>query len=296
MKIRRYIGKDAQEAMLKVKMDLGSEAVILNTRKIRQRGFLSFMSKPMIEVLAAIDEYQNVNKKTSYDSSGKNGESYEELRSKSKEKEEKIALLENKVNSMENILQKIYQEVQQPVKEIDKEPKAQKVSKVVELFQNNLKNNEVDTKIIKQLLDIVEEKCNSTVSVNNTALMLHNLISGMLGKPETIKLREDGKPTIVMFVGPTGVGKTTTLAKIAADYALNHQKDVGLITADTYRIAAVEQLRTYAEILGMPLNVVYSLNEIRDIIESYQDKDIIFIDTAGRSSRNKPHFNELKAL
>ena len=73
MKIRRYIGKDAQEAMLKVKMDLGSEAVILNTRKIRQRGFLSFMSKPMIEVLAAIDEYQNVNKKTSYDSSG-NGE------------------------------------------------------------------------------------------------------------------------------------------------------------------------------------------------------------------------------
>ncbi len=296
MKIRRYIGKDAQEAMLKVKMDLGSEAVILNTRKIRQRGFLSFMSKPMIEVLAAIDEYQNVNKKTSYDSSGKNGESYEELRSKSKEKEEKIALLENKVNSMENILQKIYQEVQQPVKEIDKEPKAQKVSKVVELFQNNLKNNEVDTKIIKQLLDIVEEKCNSNVSVNNTALMLHNLISGMLGKPETIKLREDGKPTIVMFVGPTGVGKTTTLAKIAADYALNHQKDVGLITADTYRIAAVEQLRTYAEILGMPLNVVYSLNEIRDIIESYQDKDIIFIDTAGRSSRNKPHFNELKAL
>ncbi len=134
MKIRRYIGKDAQEAMLKVKMDLGSEAVILNTRKIRQRGFLSFMSKPMIEVLAAIDEYQNVNKKTSYDSSGKNGESYEELRSKSKEKEEKIALLENKVNSMENILQKIYQEVQQPVKEIDKEPKAQKVSKVVELL------------------------------------------------------------------------------------------------------------------------------------------------------------------
>ena len=237
----------------------------------------------------------NVNKKT-LNSSGKNGESYEELRSKSKEKEEKIALLENKVNSMENILQKIYQEVQQPVKEIDKEPKAQKVSKVVELFQNNLKNNEVDTKIIKQLLDIVEEKCNSTVSVNNTALMLHNLISGMLGKPETIKLREDGKPTIVMFVGPTGVGKTTTLAKIAADYALNHQKDVGLITADTYRIAAVEQLRTYAEILGMPLNVVYSLNEIRDIIESYQDKDIIFIDTAGRSSRNKPHFNELKAL
>ena len=297
MKIRRYIGKDAQEAMLKVKMDLGSEAVILNTRKVRQRGFLNFMSKPMIEVLAAIDEYQNMKpKKSPYDSSEKNGESYDELRSISKEKEEKIALLENKVSSMENILQKIYEEVHKPVKKPDKVSKDEKVSKVMELFQNNLKSNEVDTKIIKQLLDIVEERCNSNVSVNNTALMLYNLISGMLGRPETIKLREDGKPTIVMFVGPTGVGKTTTLAKIAANYALNHQKDVGLITADTYRIAAVEQLRTYAEILGMPLNVVYSLNEISNIIEKYQDKDIIFIDTAGRSSRNKPHFNELKAL
>ena len=138
-------------------------------------------------------------------------------------------------------------------------------------------------------------KCNSNVSVNNTALMLHNLISECL-ESRNNKTREDGKPTIVMFVGPTGVGKTTTLAKIAADYALNHQKDVGLITADTYRIAAVEQLRTYAEILGMPLNVVYSLNEINDIIESYREKDVIFIDTAGRSCRNKPHFNELKAL
>lgn len=297
MKIRRYIGKDAQEAMLKVKMDLGSEAVILNTRKIRQRGFLKFMSKPMIEVLAAIDEYPGVKSNTtSYSSNDKNWNSNNEPVSKSREKEEKIILLENKVNSMENILQKIYEEVQRPGKNLDKELTNQKVSKVIELFQNNLENNEVDTKIIRQLLDMVEERCNSNISVNNTALILHNLISGMLGKPETIKLREDGKPTVVMFVGPTGVGKTTTLAKIAADYALNHQKDVGLITADTYRIAAVEQLRTYAEILGMPLSVVYSLNEIKDIIEGYRDKDIIFIDTAGRSSRNKPHFNELKAL
>ncbi|AUG57956.1 flagellar biosynthesis protein FlhF [Acetivibrio saccincola] len=297
MRIRRYIGKDAQEAMLKVKMDLGSEAVILNTRKIRQRGFLKFMSKPMIEVLAAIDEYPGVKSNTtSYSSNDKNWNSNNEPVSKSREKEEKIILLENKVNSMENILQKIYEEVQRPGKNLDKELTNQKVSKVIELFQNNLENNEVDTKIIRQLLDMVEERCNSNISVNNTALILHNLISGMLGKPETIKLREDGKPTVVMFVGPTGVGKTTTLAKIAADYALNHQKDVGLITADTYRIAAVEQLRTYADILGMPLSVVYSLNEIKDIIEGYRDKDIIFIDTAGRSSRNKPHFNELKAL
>lgn len=297
MKIRRYMGKDAQEAMLKVKMDLGSEAVILNTRKIKQRGFWNFMSKPMIEVLAAIDEYQNIKpKEPACDRDKDKEESYNKLRSISKEKEEKIMLLENKVNSMENILQKIYQEVQQPVTKSKKASEEQKVSKVMELFQNNLKKNEIDDKIIKQLLNMVKERCNSNISVNNGMLMLYNLISGMLGKPETIKLREDGKPTIVIFVGPTGVGKTTTLAKIAASYALNHHKNVGLITADTYRIAAVEQLKTYAEILGMPLEVVYSLNEMDNAIENYQDKDIVFIDTAGRSSRNKPHFNELKSL
>ncbi|MDQ2085876.1 flagellar biosynthesis protein FlhF [Herbivorax sp. ANBcel31] len=310
MKVRRYMGKDAHEAMLKVKMDLGNEAVILNTRKIKQKGLLNFMSKPMIEVLAAIDEYQNIKaKKPSYDNRQpfynngqnndnikKNEENYNEVKSKSTEKEEKIMLLENKVNSMENILQKIYDKVQQPEKKSNEASKEQCVSKVMELFHNNLKNNEVDTKIIKQLLKIAGERCNSNISVNDTALILYNLISGMLGKPETIKLREDGKPTVVIFVGPTGVGKTTTLAKIAASYALNHKKNVGLITADTYRIAAVDQLKTYAEILGMPLEVVYSLNEINSVIESYQDKDIIFIDTAGRSSRNKPQFNELKTL
>ena len=71
------------------------------------------------------------------------------------------------------------------------------------------------------------------------------------GSPETIRLRDDGKPITVLFIGPTGVGKTTTLAKIAANYSLNYRKEVALITTDTYRIAAVEQLRTYADILGL---------------------------------------------
>src|SRR5690606_22968327 len=133
---------------------------------IRQRGFLKFMSKPMIEVLAAIDEYPGVKSNTtSYSSNDKNWNSNNEPVSKSREKEEKIILLENKVNSMENILQKIYEEVQRPGKNLDKELTNQKVSKVIELFQNNLENNEVDTKIIRQLLDMVEERCNSNISV-----------------------------------------------------------------------------------------------------------------------------------
>jgi flagellar biosynthesis protein FlhF len=99
-----------------------------------------------------------------------------------------------------------------------------------------------------------------------------------------------------LFLGPTGVGKTTTLAKIAANYSLNHKKKIGLITADTYRIAAVEQLKTYAEILNLPVSVIYTPDEIHEAILEHQDKELILIDTAGRSHKNAEQFSELKML
>ncbi len=302
MKIRRYMGKDTQEAILKVKMDLGNDAVILNTRKVRQKGLFNVFAKPMVEVLAAVDEYYGSKNKKDLPKSQVKAPLQEknvEEQSNLKEKEEKIALLENKVNSMESVLQKIYEQVSQgnqkpAVKVIQSEEKPK--TKVSELFYNNLLKNEVESDIAKQLIDIIQGKVKDSANINDAGAILYNLVSGILGKPETLKLREDGKPTVVIFVGPTGVGKTTTLAKIAANYSLNHKKKVGLITADTYRIAAVEQLKTYAEILGMPVEVIYSINEINDAKDKYQDKDIILIDTAGRSYRNKSQFDELKML
>lgn len=301
MKIRRYMGKDTQEAILKVKMDLGSEAVILNTRKVRQKGLKNVFSKPMVEVLAAVDEYYATKNRKEMPKGAVKAplQDRDTEESNLKEKEEKIALLENKVNSMESVLQKIYEQVSQGnqkpvVKTIQTEEKTK--TKVAELFYNNLLKNEVESDIAKQLIDIIQGKVKDGGNINDAGAILYNLVSGILGKPETLKLREDGKPTVVIFVGPTGVGKTTTLAKIAANYSLNHKKKVGLITADTYRIAAVEQLKTYAEILGMPVEVIYSINEINDAKDKYQDKDIILIDTAGRSYRNKTQFDELKML
>ncbi|MCX8130306.1 MAG: flagellar biosynthesis protein FlhF [Clostridia bacterium] len=317
MKIRRYLGNNTQEAILKVKMDLGNEAIILNTRKVRKKGILNIFSKPMIEVLAAIDE--DYGKKESLQKDAAAGRSAPKnageiqkpvvtnvLTEKAEEKnnfdkkEEKISELENKVNSMESLLKKIYEQMQpmaqKAEKQQDVEEKKPSMPNVLQLFYNNLVKNEVDAEHAKKFINIVKEKVGSNASVNETASLLFNIISGALGKPDTIKLREDGKPTIVIFVGPTGVGKTTTLAKIAANYSLNQKKEVGLITADTYRIAAVEQLKTYAEILGMPATVIYSINEISDAISAFSNKDIILIDTAGRSHRNKSQFEELKTL
>lgn len=105
-----------------------------------------------------------------------------------------------------------------------------------------------------------------------------------------------GTQRVFVFVGPTGVGKTTTLAKLAAKLSLIDNKKVGLVTADTYRIAAVDQLKTYSEILGIPLSVVYEASELNDVMYKYQDKDVILLDTAGRSHKSEELARDLQDL
>lgn len=120
------------------------------------------------------------------------------------------------------------------------------------------------------------------------------ILSKYLGKVSPISL--DGKQKIVFFIGPTGVGKTTTLAKIAAQYALVNKNKIGLITADTYRVAAVEQLKTYSEILNIPLKIIYEGHEIVDAIKDYYDKELILVDTAGRNHNSKDKIIELTEM
>jgi flagellar biosynthesis protein FlhF len=101
---------------------------------------------------------------------------------------------------------------------------------------------------------------------------------------------------VVAFVGPTGVGKTTSIAKLAAHFALEQKCRVGLITIDTYRIGAVEQLRTYAEIMDLPLEVVSSPQEMREAVERLAELDLILLDTAGCSPRDEVRVAELRLM
>jgi|SaaInlStandDraft_1057018.scaffolds.fasta_scaffold31033_2 flagellar biosynthesis protein FlhF len=124
--------------------------------------------------------------------------------------------------------------------------------------------------------------------------LLESYIGEMLIPAGPIQLKEKG-PTVVMMVGPTGVGKTTSVAKLAAQHKIKEKRRVALITVDTYRIAAVEQLKTYADLIGLPFKVVSSADELKGAVDSFSDRDVVFIDSAGRSPRNQEKMKELRS-
>jgi flagellar biosynthesis protein FlhF len=120
-------------------------------------------------------------------------------------------------------------------------------------------------------------------------------MSGMIRTSGPIQCTK-GKAKVVAFVGPTGVGKTTTLAKLAANSKFVFDKSVSLISADTYRMSAVEHLNTFAGIAQLPISAVYNPEELRAALTAHRDKDLIFIDTAGRSPKDDRHLDELKTF
>ena len=326
MKIRRYTCTNMQEALLKVKMDLGSEAVIMNSRKVRKKGIMGVFSKPMIEVVAAIDDdyvrpsRPHAQMRTSPAIQDSAPIAYNEpvreqpqvfakpplqpqtVVQQPAAADQKFEALESKVKSMESMLEQIYHTVKdkknpdEALIESGREASAANETEGIPGLRARLSEYELESKLIDKIIEKVRERSGSEPRQEEALAVAARVMTVLLGEPDVITLRTDGRPEIVIFVGPTGVGKTTTLAKIAADFTLNKQKKVALITADTYRIAAVEQLKTYAEILNIPALIVYSPNEIQEAIKKLSDNDLILIDTAGRSHRNKVHFDELKAL
>lgn len=125
--------------------------------------------------------------------------------------------------------------------------------------------------------------------------IVHSVMQESLAVTGPIRL-SSGARRVVALVGPTGVGKTTTLAKLAANYRLREGARVGLVTVDTYRTAAVEQLRTYAEIIDLPMEVVSTPNEMRQAVTKLAALDLVLIDTAGRSPRDADRIEELRTL
>ncbi|MBQ8030803.1 MAG: AAA family ATPase, partial [Butyrivibrio sp.] len=146
--------------------------------------------------------------------------------------------------------------------------------------------NEVDEIYVNQLTDEVEKISKPGLPFDYALANVYQKMVLKFGKSEPIEPVTDG-PRAEIFIGPTGVGKTTTIAKLASELSVTQKKKVALLTVDTYRIAAAEQLRTYASILEIPFRVVYTVDEMKQAAEDFKDYDYIMVDTAGHSLHNE---------
>ncbi len=156
--------------------------------------------------------------------------------------------------------------------------------------------NELALDVVRQVgesLNLSRSPSGDPPSPQRVREALCKVLASMLPRAAPLELTAGPRPTVVAFVGPTGVGKTTTIAKLAANMKLRENRRVGLVTIDSYRIAAVEQLKTYAQILKVPLASVLTPQAMREAIAKMSDCDLILIDTAGRSQRDALRIAEL---
>ena len=268
--------------MAEVKSDMGLDAVILQTRRLRQGGFLGVMASEVVEVTAAVDPDAVRNKSQAVAPTRQPAppESAEDMKMMAVHWE-----LANMRKTLENALASMQGGTSQ-------QPSTVASGSSHTQLMDWAQKNDVEAEAAAALLQGISAQASSN---DICTKLLRERIFAWLRNTSGITIRP-GQSTVVAMVGPTGVGKTTTVAKLAANFALREKYRVALVTADTYRIAAVEQLKTYADLIGIPIEVIYTPQELKDAIQRHRDKHLVLIDTAGRSPANQPQMLELEEL
>ncbi len=313
MIIKKFQAGTETEAIMLAKEELGKDAIVMNIKTITPKGIYKLFRKGTVEITAAVDDSAapqtaankefTLPEKSSYKfNSGFFSEKYENQPYKEKnETDEKgdTSAIEKKLNNLQDLLEKQLQDkrAEEKAEEKKAEPKIEEDKKppYFQLIYNQLVRNEMDEKYVNQILNEIENKFKKDIAIDNVLANVYQKIILKLGQPQTIELIEN-KTKMIFFIGPTGVGKTTTIAKIASSLKLSKKAKVAMLTSDTYRIAAVEQLRTYANILGVPMKVIYTEDEIIQAREEFKDYDVILIDTAGRSHKNREQRDDIEKL
>lgn len=316
MIIKKFTAKTEAEATADAKKELGQNVVVMNVKSVKQKGFFSIFKPPLVEVTVALEEEgeNNSTRRRIETPAPPVPESVREAISQvntlvtaemEKPKDAEIrssgSAIEEKLDSLQSLLEK---QIAQPAGDnnegSDSKPASSKntgndsdvhdvdaeLLKFMKLLYNKMIENEVNEKIANA---IIEETRKTTKPGMPFQAALTNTYQKMIlkfGAPGEITPADKG-PKVVFFVGPTGVGKTTTIAKIASRFSMMEHKKVALLTTDTYRIAAAEQLHTYANILEVPFKVIYSIEEIEQALEDFAAFDYILVDTAGHSHHNE---------
>lgn len=326
MTIKKFQGRTEEEATARAREEFGAQTVIMNVKEIKPKGILRSFKASTFEVTAAVEESEqpaakvpapaplpplsgNINMAADEPISIPKPEPVKEMFAsventwtssmppKAPEEKKKENALENnleeKLESLQSLLEKKLAP-QQP-EELPKEAPVDENFKFIKMIYSILLDNEVDEKYVNQIMDEVEKVMKGGASVDLILSSIYQKMVLKFGQPQPIELSER-KPKVVFFIGPTGVGKTTTIAKIASRFKVEKGKKVALFTADTYRIAAAEQLRTYANILDTPLDIVYSSEELNEELHKSEEYDLVLVDTAGFSHKNEEQRNETKEL
>lgn len=329
MVIRKYIAMSEEEATKLAKEELGEDVVIMNVKKNEPKGLVKLFRKPSVEITAAVDEVksgepaeevpdfsrlQEAIRETNAVLEAEAKKEMEEPKTASlpkepgsgildeeeiinkKDKEEKTGNskdIEDRLSNLQELLERQMQ-AEKNAKE-EKDEKENTNQAYFDLIKKKLLDNEVEETYVNQILEDISENLNKNANLDSILSGVYQKIVLKIGQPHLIDIKAK-KTKFVFFIGPTGVGKTTTIAKIASTLKLTKKTKVALITSDTYRIAAVEQLKTYANILGIPLQVVYTPEDMSHAMEELREFDLVFVDTAGRSHNNQEQKEDVQKL
>ncbi len=302
MRIKRYEAPTIQEALVKVKKDLGPEAIILYTKTFRKGGVLGFFGTPMAEITAGIDLnlMEDMSKKKVAPRevavaeremlTGKNTEATAAA----------VAAFAGSLDSARvraKALQRELNEMKTSTgfaasRDINQVESAALLSEGFSRLKKKLIKQELEEFLIQKIIKgMISEKVDPDKN-EEVVTWLNRFVSSAIKVAPPMPASRFQK--VIAFVGPTGVGKTTTIAKLAARFSLMEQKRVAMVTADTYRIAATEQLKTYGRIMGIPVEVADSAEDMTGILNKYKNMDVVLVDTAGRSPSSDEQLEELK--
>ena len=325
MNLQTFKAQTMAEALQEVKKQMGHDAVILHTRTYQMRQWLGLRRREMVEVTAgrglnfarrarqgANGGQARTNQVIGATQSGLiYGPGYGRASLGSSTPAQPVAspvenarqLLETPAagNAVMLSVGRDMAQLKQMVEKLVIENRQAQSPKVPEeLFEHYLQliQNEVADELAQEIVRTLQKELRPEylTQINYVRERLAEQIEKLIPSSGPIIRKTTPGPHVLALIGPTGVGKTTTLAKLAANLKLKERHRVGLITLDTYRIAAVDQLKRYADIIGSPLKVVANPEELREAMNSMSSMDFVLIDTAGRSPNDMMKINELRDL